>query len=62
MERELYALRQGVLAFDRIIRGFKFYCYIDHKNSLFSEAQLDNMRRSKKMSNWALDLQWYDLV
>ena len=62
MERELHVLWQGVLAFDRIIRGFKHYCYIDHKNNLFSEAQLDNRRRSKKMSNWALDLQWYNLV
>ena len=35
MERELYALWQGVLAFDRIIRGFKLYCHIDHKNNLF---------------------------
>jgi hypothetical protein len=62
VERELYALRQGVLAFDRIIRGFELCCYIDRKNKLFSEAQLDKRRRSKKMSNWALDLQWYDLV
>ena len=62
MERELYALWQGVLAHDRMIRGFQVYCYIDHKNNIFSEAQLDNRRRSKKMSNWALDLQWYHLV
>ena len=56
------ALWQGVLAFDRTIRGFKLYCCIDHKNNLFSEAQLDNGRRSQKMANWALDLQRYDLV
>ena len=62
MERELYALWQGVLAFDCIIRGVKLYCYIDHKKDLFSEAQLDNRRRSKKMSNWTLALQCYDLV
>ena len=51
MEREEYALWQGVLAFDRIIRRFKLYCYIDHKSNLFSKAQLNNRRRSKKMSN-----------
>ena len=62
MERELYALWQGVLSHDRLIRGFKVYSYIDHKNNTFTEAQLDNRRRSKKMSNWALDLQNYDLV
>ena len=49
MERELYALHQGVLGHDRLIRGFKVYCYIDHNNNLFSEAQLDNWRRSNKM-------------
>ena len=62
MERELYALHQCVLGHDRPIRGFKVYCYIDRKNNLFSEAQLDNRRRSKKMAIWALDLQWSDLV
>ena len=62
VERELYALWQRVLAFDRSIHGFMLYCYIDHKNNLFSEAQLDNRRRSKKTSNWAIDLQWCDLV
>ena len=61
MERELYALWQGVLGHERLIRGFKVICYIGHKNNLFSEAQLDNRRRSKKMSNWALDLQHFDL-
>ena len=51
MDRELYALWQGVVGHERLIKGFKFFCYMDHKNNLFSEAQLDNRRRSKKMSN-----------
>ena len=62
MERELYALWQGVVSHERLIKGFKTFCYIDHKNNLFSEAQLDNRRRSKKMSNWALELQGFDIV
>ena len=62
MERELYALWQGILSQDHLIRGFNMFVYIDYQNNLFSEAQLDNRRRSNKMPNWALDLQWYDLV
>ena len=62
MERELYALWQGVVGHERLIKGFKCYCYIDHKNNIFSDAQLDNRRRSKKMSNWALELQQFNIV
>ena len=62
MERELYALWQGVVSLERFVKGFRLYCYIDHKNNIFTEAQLDNRRRSKKMSNWALELQQFDLV
>ncbi len=62
MERELYALWQGVVGHERYLKGFKAFCYIDHKNNIFSEAQLDNRRRSKKMSNWALELQQFDIV
>ena len=51
-----------MLAFDRVIRGFKLSCYIDHKSNLLSEAQLYNRRRSKEMSKWAPDLQWSDLI
>merc|ERR1711884_142124 len=61
MERELYALWQGVMQHEGIIEGFKVFCYIDHKNNIFSEAQLDNRRRSKKMSNWALELQQFNI-
>ena len=61
MERELYALWQGVVGHERMIRGFKVFCYIDHKNNVFSDAQLDNRRRSKKMSNWALALQQFNI-
>ena len=46
---------------ERLIKGFKCYCYIDHKNNVFSDAQLDNRRRSKKLSNWALELQQFDI-
>ena len=61
MERELYALWQGVVGHERLIKGFKCYCYIDHKNNVFSDAQLDNRRRSKKLSNWALELQQFNI-
>ncbi len=56
MERELYALWQGVVSHERMVKGFRVYCYIDHKHNLFSDAQLDNRRRSKKTCNWALEL------
>jgi len=62
MERDLHALWQGVVGHERFINGFRCHCYIDHKNNVFSEAQLDNRRRSKKMSNWALELQTFDIV
>ena len=52
----------GVVGHERLIKGFKVVCYMDHKNNLFSEAQLDNRRRSKKMSNWALELQQFNIV
>ena len=35
---------------------------MDRKNNLYTEAQLDNRRRSKKMSNWALELQQFNIV
>ena len=62
MERELYALWQGVVGFERLIRGFKVYVYMDHKNNLFTEALLDNRRVAKKMVNWALELQHFNIV
>jgi hypothetical protein len=57
----MYALWQGVVGHERLIKGFKCYCYIDHKSNIFSDAQLDNRRRSKKMSNWALELQQFNI-
>ena len=50
-----------VVGHERLIKCFKCYCYIDHKNNIFSDAQLDNRRRSKKMSNWALELQQFNI-
>ena len=44
-----------------MIKGFPTYVFMDHKNNLFTEAQLDNRRRSKKMSNWALELQQFNI-
>ena len=49
MERELYALWQGVTGLDHLIQGFRTYVYMDHKNNLFTEAQFDIRRRSKKV-------------
>ena len=51
-----------MVGLDRHIKGFHTYVYMDHKNNLFTEAQLDNRRRNKKLSNWALELQQYDIV
>jgi len=35
---------------------------MDHKNNLYTEALLDNRRVSKKMSNWALELQGFNII
>lgn len=43
-------------------QGFKTFWYIDRKNNIFSEAQLDNRRRSKKIADLALEHQGFDLV
>ena len=49
MERELYALWQSVVGHERLIKGFKTYVYIDHKNNLFTEAQLDLREANGKL-------------
>ena len=56
MERELYALWQGFVGHEKYVKRFTVYCYIDHKNHVFSDAQLESGKRSKKMANWALEL------
>ena len=58
----MYALWQGVVAHDRLIRGFKVFVYVDHKNNIYTEALLDNRRIAKKMLNWALELQQFNIV
>ena len=62
MERELYALWQGVVKHERYIRGLLCYCYIDHKNNLFTASMLDNRRIAKKVSSWALELQSFNII
>ena len=62
MERELYALWQGVTGHEKFLRGLLSYVYIDHKNNLFAESMLDNRRIAKKVSNWALELQCFNIV
>ena len=62
MERELYALWQGLLGHERMIKGFKVFAYIDHKNNLYTDATMDNRRRSKKMSNWAVEIQEFNVT
>ena len=41
MERELYALWQGVTGLEKLIKGFHTYVHMDHKNNLFTEEQED---------------------
>jgi len=62
MERELYALWQSVVGHERFIRGLLVFVYIDHKNNLFIHAMLDNRRIGKKVGNWALELQCFNIV
>ena len=62
MERELYALWQAVIGMERYIRGLLCFVYIDHKNNLFTKSMLDNRRIAKKVSNWALELQCFNIV
>ena len=40
MERELYALWQGVVGHERYLKGFKAFCHIDHKNNMFLKRNL----------------------
>ena len=61
MERELYALWQAVVGHEKMIRGLLTFVYIDHKNNLFNAAMLGNKRIAKKVSGWALELQWFNL-
>jgi hypothetical protein len=35
---------------------------MDHKTNLYTEALLDNRRISKEMSNWALELQDFNII
>ena len=60
MERELYAMWNGVVDHDRFVKGLRFILYTDHKNNTFEEALLDNRRIAKKVFGWALDLQAYN--
>merc|ERR1711972_1179849 len=46
----------------KYLRGLLTYVYIDHKNHLFTESMLDNRRIAKKVSNWALELQCFNIV
>ena len=62
MERELYALWQGVTGHEKYLRGLLSYVCIDHKNNLLAESMLDNRRLAKKVSNWALELQSFNIV
>ena len=59
MERELYALWQGVVGLDKLIKGFRTYVYMDHKNNLFVGSFLTNKRVNKKLLRWSLDLDAY---
>jgi hypothetical protein len=62
MEREVYALWKGVTHMDRFTKGFLVYCYTDHKNNTFVESLLENRRRSKKLTGWALELAEYRIA
>ena len=62
MERELYARWQGVVGFEKHIKGFLTLCYMDHKNNMFKESALENRRIRKTLTNWALELQQFNIV
>ena len=47
MERELFAMHQGVMSMEHLIKGFTTCVYTDHKNNFFSDSVLDNRRQSK---------------
>ena len=61
MERELYALWQAVVKHERFLKGLLCYVYVDHKNNMFVSSMLDNRRIAKKVSNWALELQHFNI-
>ena len=61
MERELASMRHGVVGFDRYTKGFLVYVYTDHKNNLHYDSVMDNRRISKKLTNWVVELQAYNI-
>ena len=61
MERELYSLWQSAVKHERFIKGLLCVVYTDHKNNMFLSSMLDNRRIAKKVSNWALELQQFNL-
>ena len=60
LERHLHALWREVVGFERLIRGFKVYVYMDHKINLFT--LLDNRRVAKRLVHWTLELQRFNIV
>ena len=53
---------QGLLSHERLIKGFKVFVYIDHKNNLFTECTLDNRWMSTNILNWAVEINESDVT
>ena len=56
-ERELYGLKESLVACDKFIKGFPEIVYTDHKNNLFTGGLLANKRLQKKLLRWTLEIE-----
>ena len=51
-----------MVSHEKYFKGFQKSVYVDHKHDLSNAAMLDNRPICKKVSNWVLELQEFDLV
>ena len=57
LERELYGLKEALLADSHLIKGFPVIVYTDHTNNLFTPSLLANRRSQKKLLRWTMEIE-----
>ena len=55
-ERELFGIRDALVAIEHIVKGFPVVVYTDHKNNLFTGSLLGNKRMQKKLLRWTFEI------
>lgn len=56
-ERELFGLREAIMASEPLTKGFFLVVLTDHKNNHFTGSVLATRRVNKKLLRWACDLE-----